>query len=470
MLRLFFFLFGLMLVSCGSLPENTVQQNTSSFSRDGYPEVRIYTLGLVNNDGKPAISAFIEIQPRSIVTVQTGKELKAELTIELIISGKFDGVTKSFTSVSNVDLAAEIQKKTGLPYVHRQQFETPVGEFRVVAQITDAQSGKTATVASIAHVPNPKTEKMDRSDLALLVKGDEGYEPFIGSTVPRRYDSLQLYAQVFPGKQILNSIMVTLSRLPSDSLPARRLFDQNYVPGQLGFKGVDFDEEKVIQSISYVIQQTNQTMVEVAPVFQLPSEGIYRFRMVVESDSIAKKEENTSSMIFSVRSAYFPFIRTPKELAEPLFYLMDDKEYQKLMSETNPDSIKKKIDQFWLTNLGNPRLARQSIQLYYERVEEANKRFTTFKEGWKTDPGMIYVLLGSPKSVDQNFRDIIWAYGMYQNPQLFDPEQTFVFTEVLTDRSYFPYEHYLLRRSQNYFQIQRRIIEDWLTGYNLRAN
>lgn len=470
MLRFFYVLFGLTLVSCGSMPENIVQQNTSSFRRDGYPEVRIYTLGLVNNDGKPTISAFIEIQPGSIVTVQTGKELKAELTIELIISGKFEGVAKSFTSVSNVDLASEIQKKSGLPYIHRQQFETPAGEFRVVAQITDEQSGKTATVASMAHVPNPKTEKLDWSDLALLVKGDQGFEPFIGSTVPRRYDSLQLYAQVFPGKQILNSVKVTLSRLPSDSLPARRLFEQNYVPGQLGFRGVNFDAEKVIQTISYPLRQTNQTLVEVAPVFKLPNEGIYRFKMVLESDSLSNKEENTSSLIFSVRSAYFPFIRTPRELAEPLYYLMDDKEYQEFMSEKDPDSIKKKIDQFWLTNLGNPRLARQSIQLYYERVEEANKRFTTFKEGWKTDPGMIYILFGSPKYVDQYFRDIIWAYGMYQNPQLFDPELTFIFIEMSTDRSYFPYEHFILRRSQNYFQIHRRIIDDWLSGYNLRAN
>jgi GWxTD domain-containing protein len=469
MVRVFVIFFVLILVSCGSLPENSVQQNTASFRRDGYPEVRIYTLGLVNNEGKPAISTFIEIEPRSIVTIQSGKELKAELSIELIISGKFEGVTKSFSSVSSIDLADEIRKKSGLPYVHRQQFETPVGEFRVVAQITDAQSGKTATVASIAHVPNPKSDKIDMSDLALLVKDGESFEPFIGSMIPRRFDSLQLYSQVFPGKQQLKSVRISLSRLPSDSLPARRLFDQNYIPGQLGFKGVDFDEETIVETTTIPLKSSNQTLLEVTSAFSMPSEGIYRFSLELESDSVLEKTSK-SSILFSVRSSYFPFIRTPRELAEPLFYLMDDDEYSALLSESNPDTIKKKVDLFWLKNLGSARLARQSIQLYYERVEEANKRFTTFKEGWKTDPGMIYILLGSPKAVDQNFRDILWAYGMYQNPQLFDPEQTFVFTEVLTDRSYFPYEHYLLRRSQNYFQIQRRIIEDWLTGYNLRAN
>ena len=38
--------------------------------------------------------------------------------------------------------------------------------------------------------------------------------------------------------------------------------------------------------------------------------------------------------------------------------------------------------------------AKSLIAIYYNRIQNANLHFTTFKEGWKTDRGMIYVVFG----------------------------------------------------------------------------
>ena len=36
---------------------------------------------------------------------------------------------------------------------------------------------------------------------------------------------------------------------------------------------------------------------------------------------------------------------------------------------------------------------------YYRRVRFANEEFTQYKDGWKTDRGMIYILFGPPNQV-----------------------------------------------------------------------
>ena len=53
---------------------------------------------------------------------------------------------------------------------------------------------------------------------------------------------------------------------------------------------------------------------------------------------------------------------------------------------------------------------------YYYRVHVANQRFSGYKEGWRSDRGMIYVIYGDPDAVEEHHMEIntkpymIWYY------------------------------------------------------------
>lgn len=53
---------------------------------------------------------------------------------------------------------------------------------------------------------------------------------------------------------------------------------------------------------------------------------------------------------------------------------------------------------------------------YYRRVEYANRNFTHYTEGWRTDMGMVYIILGAPSNIDRHPFDYdrkpyeIWEY------------------------------------------------------------
>ncbi|MFW6232503.1 MAG: GWxTD domain-containing protein, partial [Bacteroidota bacterium] len=38
---------------------------------------------------------------------------------------------------------------------------------------------------------------------------------------------------------------------------------------------------------------------------------------------------------------------------------------------------------------------------YYTRIETADKNFTSYTEGWRTDKGMVYVIYGTPHNIER---------------------------------------------------------------------
>ena len=54
--------------------------------------------------------------------------------------------------------------------------------------------------------------------------------------------------------------------------------------------------------------------------------------------------------------------------------------------------------------------ARELIRIYYNRVFFSNYYFTSSKEGWKTDRGMIYVVYGQPHALYKSTNQEKWIY------------------------------------------------------------
>ncbi len=103
----------------------------------------------------------------------------------------------------------------------------------------------------------------------------------------------------------------------------------------------------------------------------------------------------------------FPDVNEPHELAESLRYITTNVEYADLLIIENQ---KKKIDAFWMERSGNRDRARAAIKQYYLRVESANRYFTTYKPGWKTDKGMIWIVFGEPDKVTKDLEGETWQY------------------------------------------------------------
>ncbi len=104
----------------------------------------------------------------------------------------------------------------------------------------------------------------------------------------------------------------------------------------------------------------------------------------------------------------FPDVTTAGQMLQPLRYITTRNEFEDLSGA--PD-LKLAIDNFWLSNAGNPARARNMIQKYYARVADANRFFSSYLEGWKTDRGIIYIVYGQPAIVYRGDKTEEWIYG-----------------------------------------------------------
>ena len=89
-------------------------------------------------------------------------------------------------------------------------------------------------------------------------------------------------------------------------------------------------------------------------------------------------------------------MRSPDVMIEPLAYLASQDELDTLRF-----ALKQKmaLDDFWIKMGGNVDKARELIRIYYTRVLYSNFYFSSYKEGWRSERGMIYIIYGPPDKV-----------------------------------------------------------------------
>ena len=68
------------------------------------------------------------------------------------------------------------------------------------------------------------------------------------------------------------------------------------------------------------------------------------------------------------------------------------------------------LDDFWIKIGGNIEKSRELIRIYYTSVLYSNYYFTSYKQGWMTERGMIYVIYGPPDKIYKSSEGEIWGY------------------------------------------------------------
>lgn len=150
--------------------------------------------------------------------------------------------------------------------------------------------------------------------------------------------------------------------------------------------------------------------------------------------------------IFSVDSI-FPYLKDAHEMLYTSRYIMNKNEFERCHQLNNTIEGKKCIDNFWIQIGGSKERAKEVIKNYYQRVINANKLFTSYKYGWQTDRGMIYIIFGAPEDSQKNINSEKWYYSI--NGQ----KNALVFNFRKNENNPFTNTDFILERSDYYKDI-----------------
>lgn len=457
---------GISLLSCARSMNPDVERGSMYQFQDGYPEVRMSAIGLLDAQDNPFISVTSEIVYGSLVYRTVEGQTFAQVTIEIRINEKEGDYSK--TSRDQLDILTEDSSdyRNQEVFSYQKRLDVEPGDYEVEVSVTDNSSGRTVIRKTETLIPDPESPVTNLTSIRLSGKivgqNNEPFNPITTYDVPSRMDSLKFEFQVTNNDmEDPLTVNASLLRFEADTTAARRLSYNNYSSSSIQYRGIDVRDPEEIDSNVRRLDQAGSVLIEFK--YDLLKKGNYRF----EVETVDQQGETIyRARDFAIKSNNYPSIASAREMAAPLIYIMDEDNYEDMMAISNPDSLKEAIDRFWLSNVGSQSKARSVINLYYERVEQANKQFSNFKAGWKTDMGMIYILFGPPWYVDRSLNRMQWSYSYDRN----DPRRNFYFERNRIPNEYFPFNHYVVQRSQSYFNLIYQQTELWRTGAILEAN
>ncbi len=176
-----------------------------------------------------------------------------------------------------------------------------------------------------------------------------------------------------------------------------------------------------------------------AQPFIADQNGLY----LIQSDTMKNE-----GFVFRAQDDYPRYSRL-QNVAEPFVYICTRQEYQKIREAMDD---KKAFDRVILSITRDQERAKKLIRSYFRRVEMANALFTSYKEGWKTDRGMIYIIFGPPDEVFRFNDREVWNYKIIKQGLSFD----FAHSPSLFDP-----DNFVLVRSKKYTETWYQMIDMW---------
>ena len=360
---------------------------------------------------------------------------------------------------ARVAMKAQAEATVFLRVINRQRSGAPVLRYEVRA---DYQTEAVLDAGQLSPSQQIKEEGNQYYYRFMLPTTDESHYLFIyaqlaglPSSHEYRFDVTLNTEQNFPLTDLL------LMR-PDEDIPVF----QDYLPTEAPFRIVSYygrDSTAYVYYYSHDFEPNPPPMssgggdvqrsLKIDSLFAIPLNTPQHF----DAEGLYFTQLDTTSLYgisFRIQDQYYPRLARVETIIPPLRYISTSDEIEALASAEAP---KRTLDEYWMKMTRSQDQARPIIRDYFRQVTQANRLFTSYKEGWKTGQGMIYLLYGSPDAVYRDNDKETWVYNEDRN--LVD--LSFTFAKV---KNIFTHQYYNLVRDEDYQRFWYRNVDLWRKG------
>lgn len=347
-------------------------------------DLPFFFLDIINKQGqdpsKSHLQIYIKVPFDELQFVKANEDsFYANYEVSIIALDEDDFQTDSRISQRSLSVSSfEETNKHGKYDYLKTDFDLDPGNYKMIVGVMDLETKQTATQKTKVVVRDFKQPQISISDVLIADSVDVAENgdivAFPHVNLPREQSTrvlgyFQVYTQKRKGK--LNvEITVRNSR-------NKKVFEDNR----------DFDLKGNATPIVFEIAENEL------------SHGVYKLKIKAK----AGKDNTELETTFSIFSRGIPLTSSDLESAiKQLQYIASGKEIDKI-EDAPADSQMAAFVKFWKKRDPSPGSEENELMTeYYRRVQYANENFGRFGEGWKSDMGMIYIILGEPNDVERN--------------------------------------------------------------------
>ena len=391
--------------------------NRSDHAPIGIPAFYLDAMSFRSNDSAAArIDVYSEVpfEVLQFAATDSGFVAHYEITIDILNDDGNAVLEKTWNKTICVRGFDETQS--------RREFSPGMGSFTLApgtyemhAELREKESGKTFRLVRKMTVPNYSGTPFSISDIMLVnhVTTEGGQSTLVPNVSGNLYDlphGFSFFFEVYNGTGA-DSVLLT-------------------------FQVVDKKEKRMyVQTQHRRLEGKKTEVIAEMDSARFPA-GAYLLQVDAQT---LKKSETTETRTDEKKRAFVMRWRSlPATLADidlairQTKYIASSKEYDAMADASTLEEKQRLFQEFWRKRSSTPGSQRnEKMEEYYSRVQYANEHFSHFTEGWRTDMGMTFILLGAPGTVDRHPFEIdskpyeIWTYYEFDRQIVFVDDSGF---------------------------------------------
>jgi GWxTD domain-containing protein len=398
-----FFSVVLVLFPLMSLAQvDVMKMNEVDFPKFYYNMSNFYSM----TDNQSRIDILIQVPYKNLRFIKESNKFICSYEIGITINDSSNEVydrsynrnleTKDFQTTSSQQNYDLVQKS----------FNLKPGKYVVEILITDNDSRKAYKASKNIEVRDFQDEKIKLSDIMLIAKshevdGKKMMIPNVSNNIGNLDDKFEIFFEVYSPKVINDSIAIKYSIINKDD-------------DTVNSKTANYFINDKTNPIFLTIDKKNLVFGAYKLMVEINSE---KYKNIIQKSIIGRN--------FVVRWQDLPISVNDLDLAiRQTAYIAPPEEISKMEAAKDPKDKLVKFLAYW-------RDRKPSLEEYFARVDYANEKFKTHRDGWKTDMGMVFIIFGAPDNVDRHPFEMgsapyeIWDYYTINRRFIFVDETGF---------------------------------------------
>lgn len=274
-----------------------------------------------------------------------------------------------------------------------RSFELKPGNYFIRTSVEDKESSRNYVSENILVVRDMSSD-FALSDIMLLAKSvdqDSSNKilPNISRNVPASATGIPIFMEVYSDKK-----------------------------RDVKFEYSVLDDKKTIMSQNFEDSIIDSGTTRIFYTFRDTSLPLGNYSIYIAAKGSGGENLGTVTKTFSSRWAGIPFsIQDLDKAIQQMVYIASEDEMEQIKDAETKDEKVKRFLEFWKKKDPVPETEENELfNEYFRRIDYANKNFSHYTEGWRTDRGMVFIILGAPNNVDRHPFDYdakpyeIWEY------------------------------------------------------------
>lgn len=333
--------------------------------------------------GLTRVDVFIQVPYKNVVFIKSGEGFTAKYSVTASI---FDSskslliIEKTWNETINV-IDYNMATTKDNYNLSKRSFNLKPGNYTVRTALQDLDSKKEST-SEIPLIVKDFSGKISMSDILLISKTENtqtgnSVVPNVSRNIPSSKDRVKIYFEVDSKDSMNTSLSFNYKVTTADNK--------------------EIHNEKENKNIKPGVNQIFFTMAEFP--FDL---GAYLITVTISDNQ--NKVIATSTKAYYSQTKGLPAVITDidKAIAQTVYIATPDELHYMEDGKDVAEKTKRFLE-FWKKKDPSPNNDENEVfDEYFRRVQYANENFSNYTEGWRSDRGMVFIILGAPNNIDRH--------------------------------------------------------------------